>query len=354
MPTYEPDKWNKPENLPLNNCYNYATDNRNEREPAKPPPRPAVPGHAAGIEPGLHVKTHLVPLGPGRIRLIHVWKITCDSIAIACGADGLDEWTVKCEEPCWKVAYYWLPQGTYRVPYNSADFHFVRQDDDDKWSHKPNKGSSPVTRQQYNPRTKKFDGDEITDPSKAQMFPGYIFCDYLCCCPGTSVAMADPPPVSEGEAYVLADIDETPGRGPTMSLNTEVGFMDQKIGQIAAAIRLPWIDRDLDESPRIRLDFGPNAEGTWDTMTIYQNGFTVWRGFAQSMHDPKGIALATMQHILLGQAGPRSHFPPLSTLSVAGTLTVDPSLLTGRAFIEPIDARAEEEKGGGEPEEGEE
>ena len=351
MPTYEPDKWNKPENLTLNNCYNYATDNRNEREPLKPKPRPATPGVHFGIQPGVILGYIPHPAG-----IMPIWKFTCESIAAGCRLDGLKDpdGDGDCPNDCWKVHYYYKAPVLRPPRPITGDFHFVRQDDDGKWSHKPNAGSTPITRQQYNPRTKKFDGDEITDPKTDNVGPGFIHCGYLCCCPGTEVAMVDPPPVSEGKAYVLADIDETPSLGATMYLNTGLGFMEQQIGQIAAAIRLPWIDRDLDESPRIRLDFGPNAEGTWDTMTIYQNGFTVWRGFAQSMHDPKGIALATMQHILLGQAGPRSHFPPLSTLSVAGTLTVDPSLLTGRAFIEPIDARAEEEKGGGEPEEGEE
>lgn len=59
-----------------------------------------------------------------------------------------------------------------------TDFHFVRQDDDGKWSHK--QGHGPV-------KNTDDGGKEITDPEKAKI-DNYKICGYYCVCPDVEVA----------------------------------------------------------------------------------------------------------------------------------------------------------------------
>ena len=104
-----------------------------------------------------------------------------------CSSDLKDN--KKCDPKCWLVAYYVRRLDVKKQLF--GDYHFIRQDSNGKWSHKP--GDGPVTDQKYNPKSGKFDGGAITDPKKDRVgIDPYIHCGYLCVCPD-AVTIASAP-----------------------------------------------------------------------------------------------------------------------------------------------------------------
>jgi len=109
MPEF--DEWNKPDILPLNNCYNYATNNRSEPKKGEKAPETATPGKK-GSEKDIKIKP--IGAGPGesgRIDVpggkVRILKITCERLKEAVVAERLKEpKDGKCDDCCWKVHYY--------------------------------------------------------------------------------------------------------------------------------------------------------------------------------------------------------------------------------------------------------
>ncbi|MEL8054962.1 MAG: hypothetical protein AAGK66_02315 [Pseudomonadota bacterium] len=303
MPKYEPNKWNKPGVQQSNNCYNYATNQRNEPKPNKPLPKTATPGNSAGIEPGLNQQ--FVLQTPSGILIGNYWTFTCKSIKIGCVSDGLSDPNAdgNCAETCWKVAYYNLPPKPKSRPPVTGDFHFVRQDSDGKWSHKP--GKNIVTRYKYNPKTKRYDKDagEITDPEKDNVGDGYEFCGYLCCCPDVEVAMSEPPERPDDQAYASITPADSPSSIPTHLLVLEPGQMDSLIGQIASKIGTGWTDGFWEGDLVATVAYTPNTNRDEDQLLVYKDGFTLWRGFAQSLPDPDGLAASIFSTKSLNEGG---------------------------------------------------
>jgi len=139
VPKYDPDtdndgcyvkkQWD-------NNCYNYGTD----------------------------IVTNTFAQ-PGR-GTEHKWtENTCAEMRRAATSDGL-QWigTVLPKERPAAGHYATL------LIWPSTNFHWVRMDDNDKWSHKP--GGTPVVNTDN-------DGKEITDPSTQDFSPWSQFCGYM-------------------------------------------------------------------------------------------------------------------------------------------------------------------------------
>lgn len=138
--TYNPRRWNY---IPIkikNNCYNYACDIQTDTM--------AQPGKASGN---------------------NFSNVNCKEIHNSVISDGL-AWIgsqyhiIKCKQ---KVALVIAPSK------KQLDFHWFRQDDNGKWSHKP--GKTAVTNLDNS-------GNEITDPETADRGPYTIFCGYYCVC----------------------------------------------------------------------------------------------------------------------------------------------------------------------------
>jgi len=120
-----------------NNCYNYACNIQTNTL--------AQPGQAGGYVPS---------------------EIDCDEYTKGAKFDGLkeisyDESCIKC---CYKVALVIWP---------GVDFHWYRQDDNGKWSHKPGITAARETDNSGNP---------IFDPRTADNGPYTEFCGYFCVC----------------------------------------------------------------------------------------------------------------------------------------------------------------------------
>lgn len=122
-----------------NNCYSYALNH-----PGNPPGWKLSPGEKAGL--GIARKDEFDP--KDLTRLVK--------------ADGL---LPAGQEPVAKKGYYLVAM--FVIP--GDDFHFVRQNEDGSWSHKP--GDEEVTNMD-------FKGRPITDPRKASM-DDYQFVSYF-------------------------------------------------------------------------------------------------------------------------------------------------------------------------------
>jgi hypothetical protein len=155
-PKYEPDKWKDDAE---NNCYNYgcniktSTFARPGRGGNKPFPPRYNPANSAG-------------------------GYNCDDVTESAKSDGLI--SVKCEDVCSQCCYKVALMIHLAVPNNPKsgdDYHWVRQDDNSRWSHKPG---------QLDDRDTDDDGNPIDDPEKtfkAGGFKGYNkFCGYFCVC----------------------------------------------------------------------------------------------------------------------------------------------------------------------------
>lgn len=158
-PKYEPTVWNDcpnptplvPPNAPVpsnycfhgnhkqgtNNCYNYGCNIQNDTF--------AQPGSAGGYTPT---------------------ALTCEEYTKAAAADGLIKvFRCKpCPYCCHKVALVIWP---------GNDYHWYRQDDNGRWSHKPDGGLAT---------DKDTQGNLIDDPETANRGPYTTFCGYFCVC----------------------------------------------------------------------------------------------------------------------------------------------------------------------------
>lgn len=152
-PKYEPEKWNddgpwgidctcdlatETKKQCKNNCYNYATNIQTNTY--------AQPGRASG-------------------KMFS--RINCAEVTAAAIADGLiklQDGKDPCPKCCFKVALVIAP---------GTDYHWYRQDDNGKWSHKP--GKTAATNLDNS-------GNEIGDPSTADRGPYTDFCGYFCVC----------------------------------------------------------------------------------------------------------------------------------------------------------------------------
>ena len=148
-PVYNPRIWSAPEVIEYNNCYSYAFRNLDLNAMTKP-----QPGERSGIA---------MPT-----------EYTCENIFQRVQADnpGVLRWTSN-EVPC-PCKHYKAFLAIDNIPPNT-DYHFLRQDQDGMWSHKP--GSLPVTRLDAS-------GNLISDPMKANLnfdhFQYNVKCGFLC------------------------------------------------------------------------------------------------------------------------------------------------------------------------------
>jgi hypothetical protein len=181
MPQFAPDVWNQPENVRINNCYNYAVNDLHQAAPGTPAPTPAEPGAKHDVTAGMIVNAE--PSGDGyRLYLDY----TTDGIRAAAIVDGLHALDAdgRCSADSWRVAYF-VRHFIEGPPAISGSPHFVREDQIGQWSHKP--GSLPVTQLQYNPTRRDYSGPPITDPSQDCVGPELEFGGYICCEPLTKV-----------------------------------------------------------------------------------------------------------------------------------------------------------------------
>ena len=182
MPEFEPNAWNGPDVVAINNCYSYAVNDLHKPEPGKPVPGTAEPGAQHDITAARIVDAE--PSGNGYTLYSDYTGEGVRTAAIADGLHALDK-AGECRSPCWRVAYF--IRHFLESPFAmSGTPHFVREDSPGQWSHKP--GSLPVTRNQYSPATRDYTGPPIGDPSKDNVGPKLEFCGYLGCCPNTTVA----------------------------------------------------------------------------------------------------------------------------------------------------------------------
>jgi hypothetical protein len=146
-PPYRPDLWNGPSIVGCNNCYNYGCNIKTNTF--------AQPGYAHGVSHSLD----------------------CPSVEDAAKADGLTHGSaVYCHKCSHKVALVIAPGGGAE---EMTDYHWYREDDNSRWSHKP--AGYPATELDAS-------GAQITDPETADrryVGPDYIldywvFCCYLC------------------------------------------------------------------------------------------------------------------------------------------------------------------------------
>jgi hypothetical protein len=149
-PTYNPNPWNIPSVVSSNNCYNYGTNIQTNTY--------AQPGQASGA-------SH---------------STTCPTVDSAAKSDGLTQGSsIYCHSCSHKVALVIAPGPGGSSPYKE-DYHWYRQDDNGKWSHKPGPGLATNL---------DASGNVITNPETADRKyvhgPDYIldysvFCGYLC------------------------------------------------------------------------------------------------------------------------------------------------------------------------------
>ena len=214
-PSTKPADWNTAKTKEVNNSYNYATDNMNEEKPGKPKPKPAKPGGTKGLDP---FKFKFVKKN-GKWK--HMRKITCQSLITVCTKIDKIKLEKHCEtnEKCWRIALF--------IKHDANDFgddyHFAREDrkavpakdgqpgQTAQWSHKMKDGDA--TTKCYNPDSKKFDGQDITDPKKQTVYPGYTFCDYLCVCPDQKVAYLDSGKFEQATKVAMKDDDSQSKEG---------------------------------------------------------------------------------------------------------------------------------------------
>jgi hypothetical protein len=143
-PPYEPGRWNTPSIQYSTNCYAYAANDPN--------------GHPAGGKPQ-----------PG-VKCGHpISSVDCASVSAAAQCDGM---TPAPNPPPPKPGYY--PVALVVDP--GVDYHWYRQDDNGRWSHKP--GHGPAT-------DVDASGNPITNPETANRnYPGNgvnysNFCGYF-------------------------------------------------------------------------------------------------------------------------------------------------------------------------------
>lgn len=114
-PRYIPDEWNHPDIVEKFNCYDYAFNNKNPKQIKK-----SQPGDIAGID----TRRDKSPLH--QCNILHT-RISYDHPMIY--AINYDE---SCKTNFYKIGTFVAQRGSK----TERDYHFIRQDDNDLWSHK--------------------------------------------------------------------------------------------------------------------------------------------------------------------------------------------------------------------------
>lgn len=153
-PIYNPFRWNLPPMVNNHNCYDYAFNNYD-------------PTQVGTSQPGEIPNSVSEALGP---------NYNCADTEIRLHGDqnnthtGLDMQISRAHETC--------PAETYKIALvmdPDDDYHFLRQNRDGTWSHKPGTGAV---------MNKDFSGNVITDPRTANMknssFNYDRFCNFFC------------------------------------------------------------------------------------------------------------------------------------------------------------------------------
>tara|TARA_B100000900_G_scaffold279938_1_gene239488 strand:- start:145 stop:723 length:579 start_codon:yes stop_codon:yes gene_type:complete len=158
QPKYNPDKWNKNDNLRRShNCYSYFLNDiseelidifegeSNQNQKILNP----QPGHYCGMT-----------------KYVNIEDTTCESINKRVLCDNPDIFIISDHEECPKNYY----KGGLRV--NEKDmYHFYRQDNDGTWSHKDG-GRNATNKDQY--------GNIIKDIKEMETSKYKTFCNYYC------------------------------------------------------------------------------------------------------------------------------------------------------------------------------
>lgn len=114
---------------------------------------------------------------------------------------------------------------------HSNDYHWLRQDDNGKWSHKP--GGGKATNKDWDGRG--WNGNEISDPETANLGRYKKFCGYCCVCPEkVEVASLSP---REGEVFATVTLREPAilaSRG--MELDLPPGRLSLIYGEVKAML----------------------------------------------------------------------------------------------------------------------
>jgi hypothetical protein len=155
-PKYEPDKWNKDPGV--SNCYVYAANDFN----------PKYSSTYTIMDPGNYGPENGINIYSTDPKELQKFANLQIDGAIA---DGM-KWTGQHSKPApgyYKVALLVKPATGGPNDGDVMDYHWVRQDSNGKWSHKP--GETPVTNLDSS-------GKVIADPSKAN-FGGYRFVGYF-------------------------------------------------------------------------------------------------------------------------------------------------------------------------------
>jgi hypothetical protein len=309
-PDYKPDEWNKPDIKPVNNCYNYAANNKFSPKPGEAAPLAAQPGKKKGIEPyikkAIVKRKYRINVPALRTQLeIEIPQfqrdVICDGVAIAAKADGLTDTTPDankkptCPGDCWLVAYYRrAAAGT-----DDGDFHFVRQDSDGGWSHMPEWGGT-VTRNKYDPGKQNYDKDDpIKDPEHDNVGRGYEFCGYLCCCKNVTVASLLPGEVGTGGEVAVAVCTTGLGRSAPFAAPYTASDMQGILSTFIAPLGIDWVDGFGDGRLLYRIDLLSQQEELPQTsIFVTDSSYTVWDGAARHLNDPEGAVAKHLDGLL--------------------------------------------------------
>jgi len=301
-PAYDPGPWNAPDAAATNNCYNYATNQQYKPDAAGILPAPSEPGRSKGITIGVIVgydPSRSQPLGePGAsdslVLIPSAVHITCAGLKTACGLDGLSEPTDgKCPAECWMIAYYVKPAQKVGMFWISADYHFVRQDADGKWSHKP--GSSTVNRNQWKDKpgaAGAYDGPEITDPATANVGPGFAFCGYFCVCPNKVViAMREAPDGGRGDASAVVYRPGTSSFAASTLALLEGTSFSALVERWRAGVRGEWQPGFGPGALHYRFDVGAERRATRASILVSAHSVTLWQDGARHFVDRGGTVV---------------------------------------------------------------
>ena len=203
--TAEGQRWAQQGNTQLrNNCYNYACDKKHIPGDDESTPPKAIPGRGGDYTPpggwctydedGRTVRT----TADDPRRVFCLGDLTCANTIAAAQADGLI--LHDCEEAC--------PDGSYKkaliidpltdeerlddtLDENQDDFHWLRQDANGYWSHKP--GEIEPTNEAPGDTEGNGRGEVITDPRAPEAHAEYTeFCGCFCCGPDVQKATLFP------------------------------------------------------------------------------------------------------------------------------------------------------------------
>lgn len=291
MPTYDPSDWNDAGHRSINNCYNYATNTKNEPPgDGEQPPKPAHPGRSKDITARILKNTYVVrDPKTNAVTGVHEWDFTCRGVKTAAMADGLKELKDGgCDPECWKVAYFVRhPDLTKRL---NGDFHFVRQDDGGGWSHK--QGDSNATNRQYNPDTGNYDGEPINDPATDNVGVGYEFCGYLCVCSDAITIASLPNLVAEGESGVAVAMGGTLGSSSEFLLQVDGARIAELVTGLSRHLETPLEPGPIGGTLLYRLD----TAGT--SYFVTDIGVGMYGTRVHHLRDASGLVVAAFSELI--------------------------------------------------------